>query len=89
MKILVNKAWGGFDLCDEVVKEWEERTGQEYKWYSNSLRSDPTLVEIVEKHGLATAGSEGLEIVEVPDGIKYVILDYDGVETVVEVGHFW
>ena len=91
MKIVINSFWGGFYLSEKVIKEYEKRTGKEFRDYYYSQRSDPVLIEIIERIGVnrAGSGSAELKIVEVPDGIEYTILDYDGVETIVEIGHFW
>lgn len=90
MKIVINSHWGGFSLSEKVIKEYEKRTGKEFRDYY-SQRSDPVLIEIIEKVGVdrAGGGSAKLKIVEVPDGIEYTIFEYDGIETIVEKDHFW
>lgn len=53
-------------------------------------RSDPQLVEVVEKLGEeASAPLARLVIVEIPDGIDYEIDDYDGMESVEEAHRSW
>ena len=45
-------------------------------------REDPILIEVVEELGDSANGSFAkLVIVDIPDGMKYEIDDYDGVET--------
>lgn len=60
-------------------------------WYPGSLkRDDPILVQVVEKMGKAANGAlSELEIVRVPNGVKWVIEDYDGMETVEEEHRSW
>lgn len=49
---------------------------------SKDFREDSTLIEVVEELGeKASSGVSDLQVVEIPDGMKYVIDDYDGVET--------
>jgi hypothetical protein len=53
-------------------------------------RTDPILIEVVEQLGdLANARYTKLKIVEVPDGIKWYIEDYNGVEEVHEEHRKW
>ena len=47
----------------------------------------PALVAAVERE--IETGNDELAVVEVPDGIEFGIFDYDGIETVYEVGHIW
>lgn len=101
MKIVKNSCFGGFSVSAEVYKElgiqWDE-----YGYISNedlgikdagyyAYRSDPRLIKAIEKVGLeASSGSHAeLEIVDIPDDIKYEIDDYDGVETIREAHRTW
>lgn len=53
-------------------------------------RDDPTLIEIVEELGIIASGSHSeLKVVEIPDGMDYVIDDYDGFETLHENVKVW
>lgn len=53
-------------------------------------RDDPILIEVVEELGKKASGSYGnLVVVEIPDGMDYVIDDYDGVETLHENVRGW
>ena len=46
-------------------------------------RHDPVLVQVVEEMGKAADGrSAQLTVMEIPDGVDYIILDYDGKESV-------
>lgn len=47
-------------------------------------RTDPCLVEVVERLGdKANSYTSNLEIREIPDGSRYRIREYDGLETVI------
>lgn len=58
--------------------------------YGDELRTDPALIKVVKKLG-EEANDEyaELKIVEIPDGTKFEIDDYDGIETIHEVHRSW
>jgi hypothetical protein len=54
------------------------------------LRSNPDLVEAVEKLGeKASASVSRLEVVEIPDDVNYEIEEYDGLEHIAEKHRTW
>lgn len=64
----------------------------EYVLYmrDNKWREDPILVEVVEELGRrASSPLSHLVVVEIPDGLDYVIDDYDGFETLHERVEEW
>lgn len=53
-------------------------------------RSDPELIATLEEMGEAAWGwAAEIEIVEVPDDVKYYISEYDGIETIHEEHRTW
>ena len=55
-----------------------------------SIRQDPQVVEVVEKLGNRANGKHAkLKVVEIPNGVDYVIDDDDGVERVTEYHRTW
>ena len=53
-------------------------------------RENPILIEVIETLGeRAYTPYSKLEIVEIPDDVKYKISEYDGMETVEEVHRTW
>ncbi len=54
-------------------------------------RTDPLLVEAVEKLGSdkASGSSAKLKVVEIPDDVDWEIDEYDGMEKVIEVRREW
>lgn len=58
--------------------------------YSETARTDPALIKIVEELGNAANGPFAkLKIVEIPDDVTFVIEEYDGMETIAEVHRTW
>tara|TARA_Y100000590_G_scaffold444979_1_gene576464 strand:+ start:302 stop:721 length:420 start_codon:yes stop_codon:yes gene_type:complete len=81
MKIVLNKCFGGFRLSDKCEEMLEKKTG---KMYFELERHNEHLVSIVEMYGKNASDNlvSQLEIVEIPDGCKYNIDEYDGMESV-------
>jgi hypothetical protein len=53
-------------------------------------RHNPLLVQVVEELGTAANGSHAkLKVVEIPDGTRYEIDEYDGMEHVAESHRTW
>ena len=53
-------------------------------------RTDPDLIDVVKKLGDEANGKcADLKIIEIPEGIKYEISEYDGIETVKEAHKSW
>lgn len=53
-------------------------------------RQDPLLVKVVEEMGeKANGGCADLRIVEIPDGVKFVVEEYDGNEHIAEEHRTW
>jgi trans-2-enoyl-CoA reductase len=58
--------------------------------YSYDLRNDPLLVEVVETLGeAADSDMAELEVVEIPDDVEWIIVDYDGMEHIAEKHRTW
>lgn len=59
-------------------------------YLDSGYRDDPILIEVVEELGGKASGNYGnLVVVEIPDGMDYVIDDYDGFETLHENVKVW
>jgi len=64
---------------------------EDYYWSEGDLeRTDPLLIQVVEELGEKADGSfSTLEVVEIPDDVKWKIAEYDGWESVQEVHRSW
>lgn len=73
-----------------VITTDNGKTYGAYSFSDASERTDPELIKVVEELGEASYGEYArLEVVEIPDGIKWEIDDYDGVETIEEAHRKW
>ena len=67
-----------------------KRDHNTYLTNSPEDRTDPDLVRVVETLGEEANGRcAELKVINIPDGIKWEIDDYDGIETVNEVHRSW
>ena len=91
MKVVLNNCWGGFSLSDEAKDMFVSLGGDPKQVDRFSVdRTDPKLVEVVEKLGLRANGEcADLKIVDIPEDIEYYIDDYDGVESIHEAHRSW
>ncbi len=60
------------------------------KW-AQDYRTDPKLIKLMETKGSdwCSGSFAQLKVVEIPDGVKWEIHDYDGMETIEEVHRSW
>ena len=94
MKIVINSCYGGFDLTPDerilIASKAPELLVDGRLDIHLIPRHHPALVEAVERFAEEPHDPYAeLEVIEVPDGIEYDILDNDGIETVYEIGHAW
>lgn len=89
MKVVVNTTFGGFRIpreCKNLIKKMygiTEFPSNEFKFWETFKRTNPYLVEWVENN------ESDLAVVEIPDGVDFIIEDYDGKEWVSEVHRTW
>lgn len=89
------EAFSGSDiLIHYLTVDLGEKTNKlpnEIYWYYGNLeRDDIDLVAVVEELGGEANGKfSELEVVEIPDSVKWEIDNYDGIETIHEVHRSW
>lgn len=91
MKVVINSCFGGFSLSEKAYEymgiPWD---GHGHAFWRYNERTDPKLVECVEALGDEANGwAAELKVVEIPDGIEWVLDDYDGIETIHEKHRSW
>lgn len=89
IKIAINITYGGFDLSRAARERYKELTG-EYPSIYKVARDCKVLIQVVEELGeSASADYSRIRIVEVPVGTNWDILDYDGLEMVIDTDRVW
>ncbi len=94
MKVVINRCYGGFCLS-KAAEDWLLARGLSFPEvvdlnYNPQRREHPLLVECVETLGQqANTQVSNLRVVEIPDGVKYTIEEYDGIESIHEVHREW
>ena len=95
MKIAINATdKGHFKLSDLAKEKIAERKGiksDKLRSYRYENRADPDLIAVVGELGAAASGGKSdIHVIETPDSVeKYVIYEYDGLEIIIEAGHYW
>lgn len=79
---------------NEMTSEEQQATNEKHDEYCldnrDIPRDDPNLIKVVKKLGDKASGKHAtLKIVEIPDDVKWVIDEYDGVETIHEEHREW
>ena len=88
-KIVINTCYGGFSLSQAGLERYKALTGLVPDSYGRDLeRDDPVLVRVVEEGG-ASGGISSLKVIEIPEGVKWKIQEYDGAEWVAEAHRTW
>ena len=87
MKILINACYGGFGLSRAFRNIFNERHPDrplENDCLARKNRADPDIIALFEELGSEKSSGHyaKLEIDEIPDGMKWNIHDYDGMESV-------
>ena len=92
-KIVINTCHGGFGLSDEATIRYAEIKKIEDVntiWLYDICRDDPVLVQVVEELGEKSFNRYSkLCVVEIPEGVKWHIHEYDGMEHVAEDHRTW
>jgi len=89
IRIVINRCYGGFGLSEEALAMYKEISGKNVTWAYDIERDDPYLVTVVEILGdKADTRFSDLKVVEIPDGTKWYVGEYDGMEWVAE-GEIW
>ena len=70
-----------------------EKHNNDYFWYDSfyDKRNDKLLIETIEELGeeKASAKLAKIRIIEIPDDVKWILDDYDGIESIHEEHRSW
>jgi hypothetical protein len=91
MKLIINTCYGGWELSEAACRMYYNIQGIDaLDKEIDDLRIDPVLIDIIEKIGSkASSPNADLRIIEIPDGVDWIIQDYDGIEWVAEKHRIW
>jgi len=90
MKIAINNCFGGFGLSELAIQRIKEMSKSKHELEFEHYRDNPLLIKVIEELGEKANGTYAeLKIVEIPDGINWVITEYDGMEHVAENHQTW
>ena len=89
-RIVYNACYGGFGLSTEAADLYQQLSGIEsfYDWELS--RTDPILLQVIDELGLeeASGSCARLFIRELPEGTRYRIDEYDGLESVIAIDEY-
>jgi len=92
-KIVINVDYGGFGLGEDAKVRYCELKGiseKEFRYW-DVKRDDPMLIQVVEELGASKASGKyaSLKIVDIPDYVRWEIVEYDGSEHIAEEHQKW
>ncbi len=80
-EVMNGEEWENGEVCTDDYDSFRLELGK---------RNDDLLVECVKTLGRMASGPLSvLKVVEIPDGVDYVISEYDGLETIEEAHRSW
>ena len=93
-RIVINRCYGGFGLSNLAAKRYRELAWipeEELFWTYDIPRNSKILLQVIDELGVEKASGPHaeLKVVEVPDGVKWHIADYDGMEHIAEDHRQW
>ena len=78
------------ETTNKVSSDGHIQSNELYLTSSDISRTDPILIQIVEEMGEKSFGMcSEIEVVNIPDDIKYTIEEYDGNEHIAEAHRTW
>lgn len=85
MKIVINEAYGLFEMSEDFYKHYNIPCIYKYGIRCPTekiTRKDKRLIEYIEQYGSqkASGGFSRLKLVDIPNGTAYRICEYDGAE---------
>ena len=93
-RIVINRCYGGFGLSNQAAKRYRELAWipeEELFWTYDIPRDSKILLQVIDELGVEKASGPHaeLKVIEVPEGVKWHIADYDGMEHIAEDHRQW
>jgi hypothetical protein len=92
-KVLVSRGfgagWSTWSTASKQVAEYApviDFIEKDYNDPADLTEDHPIIVQMIEDldiDGFYAGGASDLEVVEIPDGVRYLIREYDGAESIV------
>jgi len=80
------------EICIHVLSELKHPGDKKYyAFWDEDYRTNPLLIQVIEELGsiLASGDCGKVKVIEIPDGVKFVIREFDGYEQVHECHRCW
>ena len=93
-RIVINRCYGGFGLSNLAAKRYRELAWipeEELFWTYDIPRDSAILLQVIDELGAQESSGPHaeLKVIEVPEGVKWHIADYDGMEHIAENHRQW
>jgi hypothetical protein len=93
-RIVINRCYGGFGLSNLAAKRYRELAWipeEELFWTYDIPRDSKILLQVIDELGAQESSGPHaeLKVVEVPEGVKWHIGEYDGMEWIAEDHRQW
>ena len=93
-RIVINRCYGGFGLSNLAAKRYRELAWipeEELFWTYDIPRDSKILLQVIDELGVEKASGPHaeLKVIEVPEGVKWHIGEYDGMEWIAEDHRQW
>jgi hypothetical protein len=100
MKIVINSRLGGFSITRDIGKRMGTPDVDSWKMGCNEyfgiknghfreFRTHPVLVSAVEECKEAGENIGDLKVIDIPDDAQWSIGEYEGIEYVYDIRHYW
>jgi hypothetical protein len=93
-RIVINRCYGGFGLSNLAAKRYRELAWipeEELFWTYDIPRDSKILLQVIDELGAQESSGPHaeLKVIEVPEGVKWHIGEYDGMEWIAEDHRQW
>jgi hypothetical protein len=93
-KIVINRCYGGFGLSNQAAQRYRELAWipeEELFWTYDIPRDSKILLQVIAELGVVKASGPHaeLKVIEIPEGVKWHIGEYDGMEWIAENHRQW
>jgi hypothetical protein len=93
-RIVINRCYGGFGLSNLAAKRYRELAWipeEELFWTYDIPRDSAILLQVIDELGAQESSGPHaeLKVIEIPEGVKWHIGEYDGMEWIAEDHRQW